>query len=113
MADETQDKESIASKLTGAKILSKLAMVVGGLWIGVLTILKGLGYINNLSVIEIIQTGVAIVGLWAPTYLSIILDKVKELRFGNGNMSLLNNFTQGSVPTSNRNTDDPNLPAIN
>lgn len=61
----------------GAKLLSKGAMIVSSLWIGVLTIMKGYGKIN-LSIEEIIISGAAITAVWTPTFISIITDKIKE-----------------------------------
>ena len=61
----------------GAKLLSKGAMIVSSLWIAVLTIMKGYGKIN-LSIEEIIISGVAITAVWTPTFISIITDKIKE-----------------------------------
>lgn len=64
----------------GAKFLSKLSMIFAGIWIGVLTILKGFNKID-LSIKEIIWSGIAIAAVWTPTYFSIFLDKVKEMKF--------------------------------
>lgn len=60
-----------------AKILSKGAMIFSSLWIAVLTILKGLDKIN-LTINEIIVSGVVITAVWTPTFISIIADKIKE-----------------------------------
>jgi hypothetical protein len=64
-----------------AKTASKMAQVFAGLWIVVLTILKGLGIIQ-LGVDEIIYTGVSIAAIFMPVYFSIWLDKIKDIRFG-------------------------------
>ena len=58
----------------GAKVLSKIAMVFAGVWIIILTLLKGFGKID-LSINEIIGSGVAVAAVWTPTYFSIIVDK--------------------------------------
>lgn len=64
-------------KNIGAKILSKGAMIFSSLWIAILTILKGMGKIS-LSINEIIVSGVMITAVWIPTFVSIIIDKIKN-----------------------------------
>ncbi len=64
-------------KKIGAKVLSKGAMIFSSIWIAVLTILKGLDKIN-LTINEIIVSGVVITAVWTPTFISIITDKIKE-----------------------------------
>ena len=64
-------------KEIGAKLLSKGAMIFSSIWIAVLTILKGLDKIN-LTINEIIVSGVVITAVWTPTFISIITDKIKE-----------------------------------
>lgn len=66
---------------TGAKNLSKFAMAFSGLWIAGLTIFKGLGAID-LTMNDICLSGIVIVGVWTPTYFSIILDKIKDIKLG-------------------------------
>lgn len=64
-------------KKIGAKVLSKSAMIFSNVWIAVLTILKGLDKIN-LTINEIVISGVVITAVWTPTFISIITDKIKE-----------------------------------
>ena len=63
-------------KELGAKILSKGAMIFSSAWIAVLTIAKGYGKID-LTIDEIVYSGVAITAVWTPTFISIITDKIK------------------------------------
>ena len=65
----------------GAKNMSKAAMAFSSTWIAVLTIMKGFGIID-LEVTEIAVSGLAICAPWCPTYVSIWLDKIKSIRFG-------------------------------
>lgn len=58
-------------------------MIIAGLWIGVLTILKGLGVISLEVKDEIIPTGITIAGVFSPVYFSIIMDKIKDITGGN------------------------------
>ena len=90
----------------GAKVLSKTAMIIAVPWIGVLTILKGLGYLNGITVKDIIYTGVAFVAIWAPTYLSIILDKVKDIKSVLSNPIIKTDYNVA-------NNDHSEMPAIN
>jgi len=75
MADEKE------KNTTGAKNLSKFAMAFSGLWIAILTVCKGIGFID-LSMNDICLSGVVIVAVWTPTYFSIILDKIKDIKLG-------------------------------
>ena len=77
MSETTEDE---TTKI-GAKVQSRCAMIFSGLWIAVLTIMKGLGKCN-LEVTDIIYSGVAITAVWTPTFLSIFLDKLKDISFG-------------------------------
>ena len=81
---ENQNSENTnqkTSKKLGAKLLSKIAMIFAGIWIASLTIIKGFGKIE-LSITDIIYSGVAIAAVWTPTYFSIFLDKVKDIKLG-------------------------------
>lgn len=66
----------------GAKAQSRFAMIFSSIWIATLTILKGAGIVD-LLMNDIMMSGIAITAIWTPTYLSIFLDKIKEIRFGN------------------------------
>lgn len=65
----------------GAKACSRVSMIVASVWVAAGTVLKGLGVIK-MDETDIIYSAVAIVGIWSPAYLSIWLDKIKEIRFG-------------------------------
>lgn len=64
-----------------AKNLSKFSMIFASIWIVVMTILKAMKIIE-IEMEDVILSGLAVVGVWSPTYLSIWLDKIKEIRFG-------------------------------
>jgi hypothetical protein len=66
-------------KKTGAKKYSLFAQVFSGVWIAVLTILKGLSIII-LETQDIVYTGIAIAAIFSPVYFSIFLDKIREIR---------------------------------
>lgn len=78
---EAKMEKTEGENLTGAKSCSKWAMVFSSAWVAILTILKAFKLVN-LDITDIIYSGIAIVGMWSPTYLSIWLDKIKEIKFG-------------------------------
>lgn len=78
--DDTKEATKEPTKI-GAKVQSRIAMIFSSLWIATLTILKGAGKID-LALNDIMMSGIAITAIWTPTYLSIFLDKIKEIRFG-------------------------------
>lgn len=59
-------------------------MIIAGLWVSVLTILKGFGLVNLDVTEEIIPSGIVLAGVFSPVYISIILDKIKDIRIGKG-----------------------------
>lgn len=71
-------------KKIGAKVQSRVAMIFSSVWIATFTVLKGFNIVH-LELNDIILSGVAITAIWTPTYLSIFLDKIKEIRFGGKN----------------------------
>jgi hypothetical protein len=66
-------------KRPGAKQYSLSAQIFSGLWIVVLTILKGLKVIS-LDLGDIVYSGIAVAAIFSPVYFSIFLDKIKEIR---------------------------------
>jgi len=76
MKTENQEKEKL-----GAKEYSLFAQIFSGVWITVLTILKGFKIIS-LDLTDIIYSGIAIAAIFSPVYFSIFLDKIKDIRFG-------------------------------
>jgi hypothetical protein len=74
----TNQKLSEEKKL-GAKQYSLFAQIFSGLWIGVHTILKGIG-ITHLDMGDIVYSGIAIAAIFMPVYFSIFLDKIKDIR---------------------------------
>lgn len=67
-----------------AKEVSKVSMIVAGIWIGALSILKGfsplLGFEFGLEIKEIVFSGVAIAAVFTPVYFSIFMDKIKDVK---------------------------------
>jgi hypothetical protein len=69
-----------------AKKSSFFAQVIAALWVSVLAILKGVGKIN-MEMMDIILSGGAIAAVFSPVFVSIWLEKIRDIRWGgkNGN----------------------------
>lgn len=81
MKENEKTKETKEKK--GAKEYSLLAQIIASIWIAgwnsfqfVRAILAG----GKVDVKDIIISGLAVAGCFAPVYVSIIVDKVKEIR---------------------------------
>lgn len=68
-----------------AKGVSLIGQIVGAIWIGgwnafqfLFKILHG----QSVDVNDIVYSGIAVVACFSPVYVSILLDKIKALRFG-------------------------------
>jgi hypothetical protein len=74
-------------KAPGAKDVSLGSMVIAGIWIGALSLLKAFWALISskpfgLTMEEILFSGVMLAAIFTPVYLSIILDKIKDIRLG-------------------------------
>lgn len=81
--------DSMDKKGRGAKDVSLVSMVAAGVWIGALSLLKAFwGLVTakdfGLSMEEILLSGVVLAAIFTPVYLSIILDKIRDIRIGGG-----------------------------
>ena len=68
-----------------AKEVSKWSMIVAAIWIGMLSLLRGFSPILfnrsfDLSIKEIVTSGVALAVVFSPVYFSIVLDKIKDMK---------------------------------
>ena len=68
-------------KKAGAKEYSKFAMIFATVWVVVMTVLKSV-HVIDLSISDIVASAAAVVAMWAPTFVSVWLDKIKQIRFG-------------------------------
>jgi len=80
--EHTEQKKGI-----GAKDVSLKSMIIAAVWIGVLSIAKAFwGLISNkafgLTMSEITLSGLMMAAVFSPVYLSIVLDKIKDIRIG-------------------------------
>jgi hypothetical protein len=81
--------DTVEKKGPGAKDVSLASMVVAGVWIGALSLLKAFWRLLaekefGLSMEEILLSGVVLAAIFTPVYLSIILDKIRDIRLGGG-----------------------------
>jgi hypothetical protein len=69
-----------------AKENSHIAQVTAALWVAVMSVLKGLGKIN-LDMTDIVFSGAAIAAVFSPVFVSIWLEKIRDIKWGvkNGN----------------------------
>jgi len=70
-----------------AKDVSLKSMIVSAVWIGVLSLAKAFwGLVSErafgLTINEIALSGVMLAAVFSPVYLSIILDKIKDIKIG-------------------------------
>lgn len=79
---ESTELTEEAKKKLGAKECSKVTMAFACAWIATLTILRGLGWLGGLTQNDIIYSGITIAAIWSPTYLSVWLDKIRDIRLG-------------------------------
>ena len=91
MSDIEEKKED---KKNSPKQISFLAMILSGIWIGVLSLIKAFWGIFGiliaplkevsfgLTIGDIVFSGVILAAVFTPIYFSIILDKVKEIKLG-------------------------------
>ena len=71
-----------------AKGVSLVGQIIGAVWIGGWNAFQFIhDILNNIhvDVTDIIYSGVAVVACFSPVYVSIILDKIKDIRFGDKN----------------------------
>jgi len=82
MSDHVEKKDS-----PSAKGVSLKSMVTAAIWIGALSITKALWSMVSekafgLTMNEILLSGVMIAAIFSPVYLSIVLDKIKDIKIG-------------------------------
>lgn len=80
----TEEKTGLAEtekKKRGAKQYSLFAQIFASVWVIVLTLCKGFGIVA-LEISDIIYSGIAIAGIFMPVYFSILLEKIRDIRWG-------------------------------
>jgi hypothetical protein len=83
------DSKEIIEKKNGhgAKDVSLASMIISAIWIGALSVVKAFWPLISdkpfgLSMNEIVLSGVIMAAVFSPVYLSIILDKIREIKVG-------------------------------
>jgi hypothetical protein len=81
------DISNAARKLPGAKDVSLGAMIIAGLWIGILSLIKAFWPLATdksfgLEMNEIVLSGIVLAAVFSPVYFSIFLDKIRDIRLG-------------------------------
>jgi hypothetical protein len=76
-----------ANNKPGAKDVSLKSMVISAIWIGALSLLKAFWFLISeksfgLTMSEIITSGICMAAIFSPVYLSIALEKIRDIRFG-------------------------------
>lgn len=80
-----ENKEEIKTEENkkGAKDYSLFAQIISAVWIAgwnCAQFIKMLSIGGHIEVMEIVTSGLAIAGCFAPVYVSIIFDKIKEIK---------------------------------
>ena len=81
MDENKTDSEEVKKGKGPAKKTSFAAQIFSAVWIAVLTICKGFGFIG-LETGDIIYSGIAIAGIFMPVYFSIWMDKIRDIKLG-------------------------------
>lgn len=63
-----------------AKITSLIAQIIASIWISVWCAVKFVK--GDSEVMDVILSGLAIAACFSPVYFNIMLDKIKDIRFG-------------------------------
>lgn len=73
------------TKKKGAKDYSLFGQIFAAVWVGgwnAFQFAKDIMRGTHIEVTDIVYSGVAIAACFSPVYVSIIFDKIKEIRFG-------------------------------
>ncbi|MDR2914903.1 MAG: hypothetical protein LBV74_08750 [Tannerella sp.] len=81
------DSNETEKKGLNAKDVTLKTMIIAALWIGVLSLIKAFwGLLSSasfgLDMKEIVMSGAVIAGVFSPVFVSIILDKVRDIKVG-------------------------------
>jgi hypothetical protein len=92
--ETAKGETAVEEKKPGAKQISFAAMIFAGIWIVLLSLVKAFwdvftefweplkGTSFGLSMGDIVYSGIILMAVFTPVYLSIVLDKIKEIKFG-------------------------------
>lgn len=89
--ETTEDKINDIEKSIGtvdkkkkgkAKISSLIAQIIAAVWVAVWSAMKFVKASGDINISDVIFSGFAIAACFSPVYFSLILDKIKNIRFG-------------------------------
>lgn len=83
--DVNVEAEKKEKKELQAKPVSLKSQLIAALWVAGWSAFKFVREPMNISIKDVLFSGVGIAACFSPVYLSIVLDKVKEIRFGDKN----------------------------
>jgi len=72
------------NKIPGAKDTSLIAQIIAAVWIGAWSAVKFASQPASIDIADVGLSGVLIAACFVPVYFSIIMDKIKDMRVGNG-----------------------------
>lgn len=81
--EETKTSEETKTEKKGAKDYSLLAQIISAIWIAGWNSAQFVNLIRiggHIEVTDIVVSGLSIAGCFAPIYVSIVLDKIKEIK---------------------------------
>ncbi len=85
VAESSKTATATKQKKGKAKITSLIAQALAALWIGIWNGLQFAKMIKSgmhIEVTDIILSGLSIAACFSPVYFSMIMDKIKNIRFG-------------------------------
>lgn len=80
--DVNVEAEKKEKKELQAKPVSLKSQLIAALWVAGWSAFKFVREPMNISIKDVLFSGIGIAACFSPVYLSIVLDKVKEIRFG-------------------------------
>ena len=83
-----ENKEEKTKKEISAKTTSLVGQIFAAIWIAgwnAFQFIKDIVGGTHVEVTDIIYSGIAVAACFSPVYVSIVMDKIKDIRFGNGN----------------------------
>jgi len=77
--NETEIKKDA---IINAKGSSLVAQIIAAIWIGAWSAVKFVKAPEAIDITDVMLSGLAIAACFLPVYFSIIMDKIKDIRFG-------------------------------
>lgn len=94
VSENAESKKTVTAtkkKAGKAKITSLIAQALAAVWIGLWNSLQFASMLKNgshIEVTDIIFSGLSIAACFSPVYFSMIMDKIKNIRFGDKNENI-------------------------